>query len=215
MSRLAARVTELSLCGCYIDTMNPFPVGTTILIKILRGDLKFQARGRVAYSQPNLGMGAAFQKIHPHARQVLEGWLQEAQIKVLVADDSPVFRKLVEQTLSERSNSLIFAKTGREALELFTEHKPALVIIDWIMPDLSGIELCQHIRSKSQASYTYIIILTGKSEIDNVVAGLAAGADDYLTKPFHDDELKARVGVGLRNIELHQQIQAKNRLLED
>ena len=214
-SRLPTRVSELSLHGCYLDTMNPFPTGTSILVKIVRGLVFFQARGKVVYAQSNLGMGVAFQKVHPDFQQVLQGWLQEDQIKVLVADDSAVFRKLVEQTLSQKSNSLIFAKTGHEAITLFAEHNPSLVIVDWIMPDLSGIEICQHIRANLQGSYTYIIILTAKSETESVVAGLAAGADDYLTKPFKDEELVARVGVGFRIVELHQQIQAKNRLLEE
>ena len=138
----------------------------------------------------------------------------ERSTTVLVADDSPVFRKLVEQTLSEKEHSLIFAKNGAEAIELFSKHSPGLVIVDWIMPDLSGIELCERIRSRSQVQYTYIIILTGKAEKEDVVAGLAAGADDYLTKPFHREELVARVGVGLRVVELNRQIEAKNVLLQ-
>jgi diguanylate cyclase (GGDEF)-like protein len=137
------------------------------------------------------------------------------QIKVLVADDSAVSRKLVEFTLSEKQYSLVFAKSGREALDLFAEHHPALVIVDWMMPDLTGLEICQHIRSEPQASYTYIILLTGKSEKDSVVAGLAAGADDYLTKPFHQEELVARVGVGLRIMGLQREIEAKNLLLKE
>jgi diguanylate cyclase (GGDEF)-like protein len=137
------------------------------------------------------------------------------QTKVLVADDSAVSRKLVEHTLSEKQYSLVFAKSGRETVQLFAEHHPALVIVDWLMPDLTGIEICQHIRSKSQASYTYIILLTGKSEKESVVEGLAAGADDYLTKPFHHEELIARVGVGLRIIGLQREIEAKNLLLKE
>ena len=136
-------------------------------------------------------------------------------IKVLVADDSAVSRKLVELTLHEKQYSLVFAESGREALDLFAEHRPALVIVDWIMPDLTGLEICQHIRSRSQASYTYIILLTGKSEKESVVEGLAAGADDYLTKPFHHEELIARVGVGLRIIGLQREIEAKNLLLKE
>jgi diguanylate cyclase (GGDEF)-like protein len=136
-------------------------------------------------------------------------------VKVLVADDSAVSRKLVELTLSEKKYSLIFAKSGRETLDLFAEHHPALVIADWIMPDLTGLEICQHIRSRLQASYTYIILLTGKSAKESVVEGLAAGADDYLTKPFHHEELIARVGVGLRIIDLQREIEAKNRLLKE
>lgn len=136
-------------------------------------------------------------------------------IKVLVADDSAVFRKLIEQTLSDEQYSLSFAKSGREAIDQLAQLAPALVIVDWEMPDITGIEICQHIRSKSQTSYTYIIILTGKAEKERVVEGLAAGADDYLTKPFHHAELVARVGVGLRIIRLHREIEAKNLLLKE
>lgn len=136
-------------------------------------------------------------------------------IKVLVADDSAVSRKLIEQALCGAQFALIFAKTGDEALELLAEHNPALVIVDWMMPGSTGIELCQHIRAAPQTSYTYIIMLTGKSEKDSVVAGLRAGADDYLTKPFHEGELVARVGVGQRVIGLHRQIAANNVLLAE
>jgi diguanylate cyclase (GGDEF)-like protein len=139
----------------------------------------------------------------------------EQQIRVLVADDSAVSRKLVEHTLSEKRYSLVFAKCGRETIALFAEHHPALVIVDWIMPDYTGIEICKHIRSKTQASYTYIILLTGKSEKESVVEGLAAGADDYLTKPFHPEELIARVGVGLRIMELQREIEVKNAMLQE
>jgi two-component system, cell cycle response regulator len=139
----------------------------------------------------------------------------EQQIRVLVADDSAVSRKLVEQTLSEKRYSLVFAKSGRETVAHFAEHHPALVIVDWIMPDLTGIEICKHIRSNAKASYTYIILLTGKSGMESLVEGLAAGADDYLTKPFHPEELIARVGVGLRIMELQREIEVKNAMLQE
>lgn len=135
--------------------------------------------------------------------------------KVLVADDSPVYRKLVENTLSEEPWSVLYAKTGREAMDLFAEHRPSLVITDRLMPDYSGIELCQHIRQHFKDKYTYIIILTGMTEKSEIVHGLMAGADDYLTKPFDQGELLARAGVGRRVIGLHRQIEAKNRLLEE
>jgi two-component system, cell cycle response regulator len=135
--------------------------------------------------------------------------------KVLVADDSRIYRRLVEDTLSEKQYALLFAKSGREAIDLFSEHQPSLVITDWMMPDLSGIELCEHIRNLASQAYTYLIILTGITEKDKLVKGLAAGADDYLTKPFHSDELLARVGVGRRIVELHRQLEAKNLLLEE
>jgi diguanylate cyclase (GGDEF)-like protein len=83
------------------------------------------------------------------------------------------------------------------------------------MPDFSGPELCERIRGDSQRLYTYIIVLTSISEKDNVVKGLAAGADDYLTKPFDPGELLARIGVGRRTIGLHREIDAKNKLLDE
>jgi two-component system, cell cycle response regulator len=137
------------------------------------------------------------------------------QLKILVADDSAVYRKLVEQTLSQDQYSILFAKTGESAIELFKQHRPALVITDWVMPDLSGIEVCRQIRASAQNSYTYIIIVTSASEKENVVEGLEAGADDYLTKPFHPKELLARLGVGRRLLDLHQQIESQNRLLKE
>jgi two-component system, cell cycle response regulator len=137
------------------------------------------------------------------------------ELQVLVVDDSPVYRKLVEHALEGNPYSLLFAKSGREALELFAGHLPAIVITDWMMPDFSGLDLCQHLRSDLHPGYTYIILLTSIAEKGNIVKGLAAGADDYLTKPFDPGELLARIGVGRRIIDLHRQIDAKNKLLEE
>ncbi|MGC2891007.1 MAG: diguanylate cyclase [Candidatus Acidiferrum sp.] len=134
--------------------------------------------------------------------------------KLLVADDSPVYRKLIQQTLTANRYEVLLAKSGREAMDIFSKHQTSLVITDWMMPDLSGIELCETIRQRFQNSYTYIIILTSMTEKSEVVKGLAAGADDYLTKPFDSEELVARLGVGRRVVDLHRQLEAKNRLLE-
>jgi two-component system, cell cycle response regulator len=138
-----------------------------------------------------------------------------SKLCVLVVDDSPVYRKLVEHTLEDQAYAPVFAKNGREALELYAKHAPSIVITDWMMPDFSGLELCQHIRGDVKHSYTYIIVLTSVSEKENVVKGLAAGADDYLTKPFDPGELLARIGVGRRTINLHREIDGKNKLLEE
>jgi diguanylate cyclase (GGDEF)-like protein len=134
---------------------------------------------------------------------------------VLAVDDSAIYRKLVEHSLSEQEYEVLFAKSGREALDLFAKHKPAVVITDWSMPDISGLELCRRIRRDFQAFHSHLILLTSNSDKEQVVEGLAAGADDYLTKPFHSGELVARVAVGRRIAELHREIQAKNRLLEE
>ena len=136
------------------------------------------------------------------------------EFKILVADDSPLYRKLVEETLGREEYVVCLAKNGREASDLLAEHRPALVITDWEMPGITGIELCAQIRS-NRNSYTYIILLTSNAHKDHIISGLAAGADDYLTKPFHSGELLARVAVGRRIVELHREIQAKNRLLEE
>src|SRR6202049_3738641 len=136
------------------------------------------------------------------------------ELQILVGDDSPVYRKLVEHALEGNSYSLLFAKSGSEALELFARHLPAIVISDWMMPDSSGLDLCQHLRSDVRPGYTYIILLTSIAEKGNVVKGLAAGADDYLTKPFDPGELLARIGVGRRIIDLHRELASKRLELE-
>jgi two-component system cell cycle response regulator len=138
----------------------------------------------------------------------------EQAFAVLVVDDSPVARKLVEHALPPDRFSILNAQTGHEALELFAKHRPGLVITDWLMPDLSGIELCQRLRADFHNHFTYIILLTGVSEKSKVVAGLQAGADEYLTKPFHAEELLARAEVGQRIVALHRELEEKNRLLE-
>jgi diguanylate cyclase (GGDEF)-like protein len=151
------------------------------------------------------------------SRKVLEASMntKERKLKVLIVDDSPVARKLVELPLSEKGYSLIFATSGRSAIELFEKHRPDVVITDWVMTDLSGPELCKYIRSNSRESYTYVIVLTGQTDKCSVVEALASGADDHLTKPFHRGELLARVDVGARIIGLQRQIETKSKQLEE
>jgi two-component system, cell cycle response regulator len=139
----------------------------------------------------------------------------EVTLTVLVADDSSVFRKFIEHALSGKNYKVHFAKTGREALDLFSQHDPHIAIVDWTMPDMTGGEICRHIRKANKTSYTYVVIVTASTEKQRRIDGLAAGADDYLTKPFDDEELVARLGVGSRIAQLHQELAEKNRLLEE
>lgn len=139
----------------------------------------------------------------------------ENKTKILIIDDSPVARKLVELPLVQKGYSLIFATNGQNGIELFEKHRPDVVITDWMMPDFTGQEICQRIRSSCQDSYTYIIVLTGQTDKDSLVEALALGADDYLTKPFHRGELLARVGVGARMAGLQRQILSKNKQLQE
>lgn len=135
-------------------------------------------------------------------------------IKIVVADDSRVSRRLIEQALAKGNYGLLWARDGREAIRLFIEHLPIIVITNWEMPDLTGIELCMEIR-RQQKSFVYIILLTANSQKQQIIEGLTAGADDYLTKPFDAGELLARVAVGRRFAELYRDIETKNQLLEE
>jgi two-component system, cell cycle response regulator len=99
-------------------------------------------------------------------------------------------------------------------LSFFAHQSPSIVVTDWMLPDLSGLDLCQRIRSDASNGYTYEILLTSMSDKENIVLGLEAGADDYLTKPFDPDELKARLGAGRRIVGLYREINAKSRQIE-
>jgi two-component system cell cycle response regulator len=135
-------------------------------------------------------------------------------LRILAVDDSPFSRKLLELALHGQPYEVAFAKDGQQALASISQFRPHIVITDWMLPDLSGPELCRRIRGESKAGYTYVILLTSNVEKESIVEGLAAGADDYLTKPFHEKELVARIGVGRRIIEMHREIEEKNELLE-
>ena len=134
---------------------------------------------------------------------------------VLVVDDSPVYRKLMEHVLEGQPYRLRQASNGEEALEIYQKDCPSIVITDWMMPDLSGIDLCRQLRNSGSHNYTYIILMTSNAEKANIIQGLRAGADDYVVKPFDSEEMAARIGVGRRTVELHDEIAAKNRKLEE
>jgi diguanylate cyclase (GGDEF)-like protein len=136
-----------------------------------------------------------------------------SEFQALIVDDSAVHLKVLEHTLSRQFSRVHVAHDGREAMAIFERERPVLVVTDCVMPDVGGFELCQRIRA-AQSFYVYIIMVTSIAETENVVKGLASGADDYITKPFHTEELLARVKVGLRLIDLYRQLEEKNRLLE-
>jgi diguanylate cyclase (GGDEF)-like protein len=100
-------------------------------------------------------------------------------------------------------------------MQLYGEFVPDLVITDWMLPDGTGLEICRAIRSDARTSYCYIVLLTAQTEKEQIVCGLSAGADDYLTKPFHEGELLARLSTGRRLVELQRELQSKNQLLEE
>ncbi|MEO8436120.1 MAG: response regulator, partial [Pyrinomonadaceae bacterium] len=136
-------------------------------------------------------------------------------MRVLIAEDDPVSRRVLETTLRKWGHEVILTSHGSEAWAMLQlENTPPLAILDWMMPGMDGIEVCRRVRLKDSPAPPYIILLTAKSEKQDVVAGLQSGADDYLTKPFNREELYARVQVGRRIVELQQSLAERVRQLE-
>ena len=128
-------------------------------------------------------------------------------MRVLIADDSISSRFLLEQTLKKFGYDVISTKDGKEALdELNKEGAPQIAILDWMMPEMDGIEVCKKVREKKTNNPTYIILLTALGNKKNIVIGLSNGANDYISKPFDREELQARVQVGERFIELQNKL---------
>ena len=123
---------------------------------------------------------------------------------ILVADDDSVSRKTLQFQLEQWGHSVLTAVDGDDAWQLFQTHDCPIVITDWIMPRMAGVNLIQKIRAAEQTTYTYVILLTSKSQKSDLVTGLASGADDFLVKPVDPSELQARLQTGLRISGLRQ-----------
>lgn len=124
-------------------------------------------------------------------------------MKVLVVDDDLISVELLSHALNESGHEVVVCNNGKEAIEyLITDTTCRMVITDWEMPEMNGIELTRKIRSSLPGRYVYVIILTGREGIQNVVDGLSAGADDFISKPFHPSELEVRLRSGKRLLSL-------------
>src|SRR5437588_70157 len=124
-------------------------------------------------------------------------------MQVLLADDNHFYRLALEATLTEWGYEVLSVSDGVAALEMLSpEDSPKIAIVDWMMPGLDGLEVCRRVRQLDRPEPTYFIILTAKGGKQNIVAALESGADDYLTKPFDREELKARLRVGERIVGL-------------
>jgi predicted signal transduction protein with EAL and GGDEF domain len=127
--------------------------------------------------------------------------------RILVADDDAITRRLLERMLEQGGYEVVAVEDGRKALECLSRvDGPRLALLDWLMPELNGVEVCRAIRRHSEHPYAYIILLTGKSSKVDVVTGLEAGADDYITKPCDAEELKARLRCGERILKLEDKL---------
>jgi len=124
-------------------------------------------------------------------------------MKILIAEDSPTSRRVLEIVLAKWGYEVVSTVDGKEAWEkLQGADAPRLAVLDWMMPEMSGVEVCRRLRRSDTRSPTYVILLTARDAKKDLVEGLNAGADDYVAKPFDHGELRARIEVGCRVIEL-------------
>jgi sigma-B regulation protein RsbU (phosphoserine phosphatase) len=137
------------------------------------------------------------------------------EMKILIAEDEKISRRILEMTLIKDGHDVVAVEDGIKALDSIQKEAPDMLITDWMMPDLDGVELCRRVRALNLTSYVYIIFLTALTQKGNIIQGLDAGADDYITKPFERTELLARVRAGERVIQLEKSLRQKNNELSE
>src|SRR6185437_15104303 len=135
---------------------------------------------------------------------------------ILIAEDDQISRRTLEITLGKWGHRVFVTTDGLMAYEMLSrDDAPRLAILDWMMPHMDGLTICQRLRENPAKRSTYIILLTARGDKRDIVAGLDSGADDYITKPFDRDELQARVNVGLRMVDLQQRLAERVADLEE
>jgi DNA-binding response OmpR family regulator len=130
-------------------------------------------------------------------------------IRVLVVEDDPFFQRVLVKRLSAEGYQVFTAADGRDGMKAIVDSEPDLVVSDWMMPQVDGLELCQSVKTGLREAAPYFILLTAKGEISDRLLGLETGADDYLVKPCDHGELMARVRAGLRIVLLTQELRQK------
>jgi putative two-component system response regulator len=121
-----------------------------------------------------------------------------SEVKILIADDELVSRKKMDKLIQSLGHETLVAADGNEAWELWDDERTRMVITDWVMPGIDGLGLCRKIRKSEGSQYTYIVMVTSKSNIKDIVAGIETGADDFVSKPFNKEELLVRIRAGER-----------------
>lgn len=134
----------------------------------------------------------------------------KAQFPVLVVEDNTVARKYLEKLLINAGYRVVTVENGKQALDMFETQFFPIVLTDWMMPEVSGPDLCVAIREKSMEGYVFIVLLTAKDSKADIITGLEAGADDYLTKPVNYGELMARLNSGMRILALEKNLREAN-----
>ena len=137
-------------------------------------------------------------------------------MKVLAAEDNPVFQSMLRALLTKWGYDVVAARDGIEAWRILeSAAAPRLAILDWMMPGVDGVELCRRVRAAGREPYIYILLLTARTESQDLVEGMEAGADDYLTKPFNAQELRVRLRAGHRILDLQEELVAAREALRD
>lgn len=137
-------------------------------------------------------------------------------MRVLIAEDDPVSRRLLQAALAKWGYEVVVTTNGKEAWEaLQASNPPSLLVLDWLMPEMDGVEICREARKLPALKSSYIVLLTSRGSKEDIVKGLEAGADDYVTKPFDHGELRARVQVGSRVVQLQSALADRVRELEE
>ena len=137
-------------------------------------------------------------------------------MQILIAEDEAASRLVLEKTLKSWDYDVVSTVDGNEAWEVLRgEDSPQLAILDWMMPNMDGVEVCRLVRSEPSLQNLYLIMLTALDTADNIVEALDAGANDYIAKPFDRKELQARIRVGVRVVELQNALAQRVRELED
>jgi len=137
-------------------------------------------------------------------------------MRVLAAEDNPVFQSMLRTMLTKWGYQAVIARDGLEAWDaLRDEDPPRLAILDWMMPGLDGVEVCRRVRGTDREPYIYILLLTARTDAQDLIDGMEAGADDYLTKPFNAQELRVRLRAGCRILALQEQLLHTREALRD
>lgn len=134
--------------------------------------------------------------------------------QILVIDDDPTIRLVLTKALQKQGYEVTVAKDGKEGIEQAQRLRPALIISDWMMPHMDGLQVCQWVKANPDLSTTFFLLLTARGEIEDRVTGLDTGADEFLSKPIEIDELNARVRAGLRIHQLNQELHSSKQILE-
>jgi CheY-like chemotaxis protein len=134
-------------------------------------------------------------------------------MKVLIVDDEPISRRLLQNYLEKWGYEVVVAENGARAWEVFQRTELHMVISDWLMPEMDGLELVRRIRARSNAEYVYTILVTVRAQKEDLVEAMEAGADDFISKPFDRDELRVRLREGERFVQLEQKLIEQSRRL--